>query len=410
MSKAHTLNKRELTKSQIATRRMVASTVLAPFIAVSTVQAASILSPSDFIIAIDGNRNLPGNTNTGPEGPASAFDGNDLNKWLSFGRVFTGVIVTPPGGASVVQSLSFTTGGDAPERDPVSYRLFGTNDPITSVDNSTGLAENWTLIGGGLTGLNLPTQPALARNTTGPVVSITNTTAYTSYKVLFTQLRSANANAFDPITLANGATPNSVQVSEIRLFDASNTNVALNPTAPVVAFDETDSFYPFNERPTEAIDGLKTAASKYLNFGREGTGLIITPAAGSSIARAFQITTGNDTEGRDPSQYEIWGTNSLILSLENSSGTAEPWTLITSGSLTLPALRNADSGIIGFTNETAYTSYKLIFPENKGPDGGAVNSIQFSEFELFDVVPEPTSAALFFVGMAGLGFSRKRRD
>jgi hypothetical protein len=83
--------------------------------------------------------------------------------------------------------------------------------------------------------------------------------------------------------------------------------------------------------------------------------------------------------------------------------------MITSGSLTLPDLRNTEGGIIGFTNETAYSSYKFIFPENKGPDGSA-NSIQFSEIELFDVVPEPGSAALFLVGMAGLGFSRKRRD
>jgi hypothetical protein len=83
--------------------------------------------------------------------------------------------------------------------------------------------------------------------------------------------------------------------------------------------------------------------------------------------------------------------------------------LITSGSLTLPALRNAEGGIIGFSNETAYLSYKIIIPENKGPDTGA-NSIQFSEFELFDVVPEPGSAALILVGMACLGFIRKRRD
>jgi hypothetical protein len=384
--------------------------MLAPLIAVSSVEAANILSPSDFIIAIDGNRNLPGNTNTGPEAPLSAFDGSDASKWLSFGRAWTGLIVTPSGGASIVQSLSFTTGGDAPERDPVTYQLFGTNDAITSVDNSTGLAENWTFISGGSTGLNLPTQPALARNTTGSLLSISNTTAYTSYKVLFTQLRSAGTGAFDPVTLANGVTPNSVQLSEIRMFDSSSTNIFASPPSSAVAFDQTDSFYPITERPIEAIDGLKTAGSKYLNFGREGAGLIVTPGIGSSIAKSFQITTANDTEGRDPSLYEIWGTNSSILSLDNSEGTAEPWTLITSGSLTLPVARNTEGGIIGFTNDTSYLSYKFVFPDNKGPDGGAVNSIQFSEIELFDVVPEPGSAALLLVGMAGLGFSRKRRD
>jgi hypothetical protein len=87
--------------------------------------------------------------------PLSAFDGSDTTKWLSFGRAFSGLIVTPSGGASIVQSLSFTTGGDAPERDPIAYQLFGTNDGITSVDNSTGLAENWTLMWWRLNGIEL---------------------------------------------------------------------------------------------------------------------------------------------------------------------------------------------------------------------------------------------------------------
>ena len=129
---------------------------------------------------------------------------------------------------------------------------------------------------------------------------------------------------------------------------------------------------------------------------------------GASVARSFQITTGNDAEGRDPSQYEIYGTNSSILSLENSLGTSEPWTLITSGSLTLPVARNADGDLIGFTNETPYLSYKILFPASKG--GTTVNSIQFSEVAFFDTVPEPGSATLMLLGVAGLGWRRIRRQ
>lgn len=410
MRKLHILNNGAFTNSRIFSHRIVVSMVLAPLIAISSVQAANIFTPGDFIIAIDGNRNIPGLTNTGGEGPLSAFDNSDTTKWLSFGRAFSGLIVTPSGGSSIIQSLSFTTGGDAPERDPVSYQLFGTNDLITSVNNDTGLAENWSLISSGSTGLKLSTEPSLARNTTGSLLSITNNTAYLSYKVVFTALRSAGTGAFDPGTLNNGATPNSVQLSEVRLFDQTNTNVFLTPPTAAVGIAQTDSFYPFNERPLEAIDGSKVGASKYLNFGREGTGLIITPSIGASIARSFQITTGNDTEGRDPTQYEIYGTNSSVLSLENSSGNSEPWTLITSGSLTLPAGRNVDGDIIGFNNESSYLSYKILFPENKGPDGGGVNSIQFSEVALFDTVPEPGSAALMLLGTMSLGLRRKRRE
>jgi hypothetical protein len=368
--------------------------------------AANILSSGDFVIAIDNNRNLPGTTNTGGEGPLSLFDENNASKWLSFGRSWTGVIVTPAGGPAVVKSLSFTTGGDAPNRDPVQFLLFGTNDTITTVDNGTGLENSWTLIGGGATGLAPANQAATARSTTGAPVDVANTTAYASYKVVFPKLRAGDAAANTPTT------PNSVQVGEMRMFNdvgGGGTNVAASPLA-AIAFDETDSFFPAGERPLEAIDGSKAASSKYLNFGREGAGLIITPAIGSTVVKSFQITTGNDTEGRDPASYEIYGTNALIASLEDSRGDAEAWTLISSGALALPAARNADGDIVGFDNALAFTSYKIVFPENKGPDGGSVNSIQFSEIALFDtVVPEPAMVGVVAVAAVGMLARRRRR-
>jgi len=378
-----------------------------PLAVSSTAFAAGILSPNDFIIGIDGNRNNFGNTNTGGEGPLSAFDGNDGSKWLSFGRSWTGLIVTPSVGSSVVQSLSFTTGGDAPERDPVSFLLYGTNNPIVSVDNTDGLSDGWSFIANGLTGFAPATQAATARNTTAPTVNITNATAYSSYKVIFTQLRKATASAFDPITLANAANPNSVQISEVRMFNAGNVDVALSPSL-AVAIDQTDSFSPPTERPLEAIDGLKSASSKYLNFGREGAGLIITPAVGSSTVRGLQLTTGNDVPGRDPASYELYGTNSAISSIEDSAGNSEPWTLISSGNLALPDLRNTEGGIVGFGNETAYTSYKIVFPDNK-LDGAGVDSIQFSELELFNT-PEPASAVIISLTGGALLLRRRRRS
>ncbi len=379
-------------------------TALSPLFSATTSQAQGIFSPNDFIIGIDGNRNLPGNTNTGGEGPTSAFDENNGTKWLSFGRTFSGLIVQPTGGAQVVTGIQFTTGGDAPERDPTAYQLWGRNGGFTTVNNGTGLEDSWTLISSGVTGLGPSTSPALARSTPGTTQNFANAIAYDTFKVVVTQLRKAGTGAFDPVTLANASTPNSVQTGEIRLFNAGAVNVAASPLA-TAAFDQTDSFSPATERPVEAIDGLTTAASKYLNFGREGSGLIITPAMGSTVAKGLQIWTANDVPDRDPGTYQIFGTNAPIQSIEDSEGTAEAWTLITSGALALPDTRNVGSGIIGFTNNTAYTSYKIIITDNKGLDANA-NSIQFSEIQLY-TIPEP--AALGLVGIAGAALLRRRR-
>jgi hypothetical protein len=369
-------------------------------------QAQNILSPSDFIIGIDNNRNLPGNTNTGTEGPSAAFDGVDTSKWFSGAREFGGLIITPLGGPATVQSLQFTTANDSSNRDPVTFQLFGTNDAVTTVNNGTGLENGWTLISSGITGFTTSDLAATARNTTVAPVDVTNSTAYSSYKIVFPALRLGNDA---PNTPSN---PNGIQISEVRMFNApagGGTNVALLPTA-VVAIDQTDSGSPPAESPRFAIDN--NPSTKYLNFGREGTGLIVTPAAGSTTVGGLQLTTANDAPARDPSLYEIYGTNGPILSLANSEGNSEAWTLISSGALNLPGdplintdQRGVEAAPVLFANSTAYTSYKIIFPDNKAD---TTNSIQFSEIKLL-AVPEP-SAAVAILGMGALVAARRRRS
>src|SRR5690606_13444332 len=91
---------------------------------------------------------------------------------------------------------------DLPERDPTSYEIYGTNDAISSTDNSTGLAENWTLISAGA--LSLPT----ARLANGTLISFANSTSYASYKIVFPTVR-------------NAATANGVQVADIQLYQTA---------------------------------------------------------------------------------------------------------------------------------------------------------------------------------------------
>ncbi len=379
---------------------------VAPFATAPLLHSAALLSPGDFIIAVDGNRNLPSAvTSPGGEDQYKLFDSNSATKLFTGGRAFSGVIVTPAEGSTVVRSIAFTTANDSSNRDPVQYQLFGTNDAISSGQNSAGTAENWTLISSGSTGIAPASAAATARLTTAPLIPLANAAGFTSYKIVFPELRSGGDAANSP------STPNGLQLADIRMFSdvGGTTPLFAAPSTGVLAIDQTDSFYPVTERPFEAIDGIKTSGSKYLNFGREGTGFIVTPTVGSSVVQGFQITTANDTDGRDPASYELYGTNLAILSLDNSEGTAENWTLISSGALDLPTARNVDDDLVTFANTTAFTSYKMIFPENRGPDGGSVNSIQFSEIQFFSNVPEPVSAGFVALSTALLALRRRRQ-
>ena len=302
--------------------------------------------------AIDGlGAALPsGSTYPAGENPGNLIDGNAGSKYLNGSGLDSGFIVTPAAGASTVRSFQLTTANDAPERDPAAWQLFGTNQAIVSADNSYGIDETWSLIGSGSV-----TMPA-DRGTLGPVITVTNDTAYSSYKMVFTDL--------------TGPAKNLMQLAEASFYsstDGTGSDI-LNAGDPIRAIDATLRYA-----------GLET---KHLNFGENNSGLIITPAKGATVATSMQITTANDAPGRDPATYEIYGTNDTIVSADNSQGTDENWTLITSGNLTLPERRMSAGEVVTFANTTSYTSYKIVFPTVK--DAAGSNSLQIADLQLFD--------------------------
>jgi hypothetical protein len=309
----------------------------------------------------------------------------------------------------MIQSFIISTANDAEERDPASYQLFGTNAPIVSTDNSQGLGEAWTLIQEGQ--LSLPSG-AGSRQQPGPAVdTLNNTNSYTSYKLIFPTVR-------------NAATANSMQLSEVQFYTdvAGGGNAILQSSDNILAVDsdpptvQPNSRYPNpNENPPKAIDGL--VGTKYLNFGKERSGFIVTlaPENQTKVVKSMQLTTANDAPGRDPAKYEIYGTNDAITSADNSQGNLENWTLIASGDISLPgdpAVGNSFRGVTGDpipfpNNTTAYKSYKVIFPDNKA-DVGNADSLQFAEVQFHTEVPEP--GALTLVAGAALAlFGRRRR-
>ena len=149
----------------------------------------------------------------------------------------------------------------------------------------------------------------------------------------------------------------------------------LAPGDFIIAIDaDGDSGEPDGEPVTEAIDQIYGGGNqKYLNFGGANSGFIVTAAYGPSIIDSFTIWTANDADLRDPATWELYGTNAAIVSAQHSTGTAESWTLIESGSISLPLERNAtDTGPGGYnatvpvTSTKTYASYKMLFPTLKG--------------------------------------------
>ena len=137
--------------------------------------------------------NSPGN-----EGAANAFDGNVGTKYLNFDKQNAGVTVKLSQGR-VVQKFTITTANDAVERDPSSYKLYGSNDGVT-----------WTLIKEG------PLSLSDSRYAVSGEISVNNTTAYVYYFIKFPSIKNDSGN--------------SVQIAEVTYYYDLNDGVTSTDT------------------------------------------------------------------------------------------------------------------------------------------------------------------------------------
>jgi len=132
------------------------------------------------------------------ETPNLAIDNDTSTKFLHFKGFSqpTGLQITPSVGATVVTEVTFTTANDAPERDPVAFELYGSNDSINGP---------YTLItSGDIVDFAQETAwPRFTMNETS--ISFENDMAYDHYQILVTAIRDA-------------AGANSMQVAEIELI------------------------------------------------------------------------------------------------------------------------------------------------------------------------------------------------
>lgn len=138
------------------------------------------------------------NNSPSNEGASNAFDGNAGTKYLNFDKQNAGVTVKLSQGR-VVQKFTITTANDAVERDPASYKLYGSNDGV-----------NWTLIKEG------PLSLSDSRFSVSGEISVNNTTAYVYYFIKFPSIKNNIGN--------------SVQVAEVTYYYDLNDGVTSTDT------------------------------------------------------------------------------------------------------------------------------------------------------------------------------------
>lgn len=290
--------------------------------------------PGDTIVATSNN-------SPGSEGVANAIDNRHSTKYLNFDRLNTGFTVTPAIGTTIVRGLQLTSANDAPERDPASFTLEGSND------------------GTNFTQISSDSVPAFPQRFYTHTIDISNNTIYRTYRLIF------------PTVVGPGG--NSMQIAEVEFLGQQVNRVELTaPGDPIVA---TSNNSPGNEGVTNAIDNSPV---KYLNFDRVNTGFTVTPSVGPSIVQAITLQSANDSPDRDPADYILSGSN---------DGTN--FTQIRAGGIPAFPARFFTHEIV-FSNTTAWRHYRLIFPNTFGNSSCCM---QIAEVELFGHVGSSLPAA-----------------
>jgi len=201
-------------KEQTVMNTFIRSSIVAAVFSASSLHAANLLTPTDTIIGgavqggdfVVGAVGTVGGANNWPtaEPPADLINGligGGGEKYLNFAKLNTGVIVTPAAGLSVINSMTLWVANDAPERDPASYELYGTNAAVSGAGPFP--LSGFSLISSGP--LALPDSRDTTVDTTGfdQTVAITGAGAFTSYLLVFP-------------TVKNEVTANSMQISELQ--------------------------------------------------------------------------------------------------------------------------------------------------------------------------------------------------
>ena len=278
------------------------------------------------------------------EGVINAIDNNKDTKYLNFDKLNAGFTVKMPSGPATVTGLSLTSANDAPDRDPSEFVLSGSNNGSAFRQIAKG------------------TIPEFANRFETVEINFENETAYAYYRLLFPNVR-------DPAVAV------AVQIAEVELLGMGKGNPLPTPdemdlsqlediSGPEDSITPTTFNSPTNEEVWRAIDN--DSSTKYLNFDGPNSGFTLQPAVGPTIINGLRLTSANDAPGRDPTSYRLEG-----LSDDNT------FQLIAMGSV--PPFEDRFTEVeVSFVNDTAYETYRLLFPTLQG---GNNQLMQIAEVE-----------------------------
>ncbi|MFY8327347.1 discoidin domain-containing protein [Pseudoalteromonas sp. ZZD1] len=278
------------------------------------------------------------------ESAAQAFD-NDINtKWLDHNDWQGAPTADDPAWiqvelpeAKAVNTLSITSAGDAPERDPESFSILGSHNAEDWVNLASWVGETFE-------------ERFEQKN-----LSFSNTLAYSYYRLSI----SKNAN-----------NDGLVQIAEIATIGPDYAFIDLS-RLPGTVYSARYSIGD-GESPDKAFDG--DTNTKWLDHNDwQGAPTAEDPAwiqvdfTEQQVVSGLAITSANDAPERDPENFTLLGSNDGGETwIEVAAWVGESWD-------TRFERRSFD-----FTNGFGYSSYRLNISKNANNDG----LVQIAEIEL----------------------------
>ncbi|MBC8243494.1 MAG: hypothetical protein H8E20_03790 [Verrucomicrobia bacterium] len=303
---------------------------------------SDITQPGDAVMASSSN-------SPGSEGVANAIDGQPT-KYLNFdgkNSQPSGFVVTPSLGMTYVTGMALQSANDAPDRDPKSITLEGSNDDeITGYDSG-----NWQMI--------------------AEIQDIEPWTGRFQTKELFFDNDRAFKHYRWVVTDTQGSSGCCMQIAEVELLGAVPPADVTSPGDAIIA---SSSNSPGSEGVANAIDGQPT---KYLNFdgkNSQPSGFVVTPSIGKTVVTGIHMQSANDAPDRDAKVVTLEGSNDDEIADYDSGN----WQLITELNVP-PYTGRFQSQVLIFDNVWAFKHYRWVVVDTQGPSGCCM---QIAEVEL----------------------------